>query len=154
MKKKVVEFKAPVIGTAIDITQVPDEVFAQKIVGDGLAFEPADGVLYSPVDGEVIQVFPTKHAIGIRTPEGLEVLIHIGIDTVNMKGEGFESFIAANQTIHVGDKMMTFDRDLIRKKAKSTMIPLLITNMDRVRSIACEYGKVETSNAVMRVRMK
>ena len=92
-KEKIVEFKSPVSGETVDLTEVPDQVFASKMVGDGIAFKPDQGILFAPVSGEIVQVFPTKHAIGLRTKEGLEVLIHIGIDTVEMKGEGFKSFI-------------------------------------------------------------
>ncbi|EGO63937.1 PTS glucose transporter subunit IIA [Acetonema longum] len=153
-RKKAVEFKAPVSGTAMDLTTVPDDVFAQKMVGDGLAFEPSEGVLHAPVDGQVVQVSPTKHAIGLRTKEGLEVLIHIGIDTVDMKGEGFESLVTAGQTVRTGDQLMTFDRELIRQKAKSTMIPMIITNMDHVRKISVTYGPVDLHSAVMNVEAK
>jgi sugar PTS system EIIA component len=80
-KNKIVEFKSPVIGSAIALAAVPDEVFATKMVGDGMAFEPLKGIIYAPVSGVIDSVFPTKHAIGIKTKEGLKVIIHIGIDT-------------------------------------------------------------------------
>ncbi|TCL65337.1 PTS system IIA component (Glc family) [Hydrogenispora ethanolica] len=153
-KKKTIVLQAPVAGKAVDIATVPDEVFAGKIVGDGLAFDPAEGVLYSPVNGEIVQVFPTKHAIGLRTAEGLEILLHIGIDTVGMKGEGFESFVTAGQKVKAGDKLMTFDLALIGQKAKSTALPMIITNMDRVKSVSCRYGPVNPHSKVAEVILK
>ena len=152
-KEKTVEVKAPVSGETVDLIEVPDEVFAGKLVGDGLAFKPEEGVLYAPVNCEVVQVFPTKHAIGLRTKEGLEILIHIGIDTVEMRGEGFKSFVRPNQRVKAGEKLMEFDLKLIAEKAKSTLIPLLITNMEAVRGLSFYLGKVTPRTTVMKVKI-
>ncbi len=152
-REKIVEFKSPVSGETVDLTEVPDQVFASKMVGDGIAFKPDQGILFAPVSGEIVQVFPTKHAIGLRTKEGLEVLIHIGIDTVEMKGEGFKSFIKKNQRVQAGDKIMEFDLELIEKSTKSTLTPLIITNMTEVKSIKYYQGKVTPRTTVMKVRI-
>ncbi|HEY8391297.1 MAG TPA: PTS glucose transporter subunit IIA [Capillibacterium sp.] len=152
-KEKIVEIKAPVNGETVDLVEVPDEVFAGKMVGDGLAFKPEEGVLYAPADCEVVQVFPTQHAIGLRTAEGLEILIHIGIDTVEMKGEGFKSFVQANQQVKAGEKLMEFDLKLIAEKAKSTLIPLLITNMEMVKDLQLYPGKVTPCSTVMKIKI-
>lgn len=150
-KKKLIEFKAPVSGETVDLVDLPDRVFADKIVGDGMAFKPDQGVLYAPVAGEIIQVFPTKHAIGLKTKEGLEVLLHIGLDTVEMKGEGFKSFIHLNQQVEVGDKLMEFDLNLISERGKSILTPLIITNMKVVREIRLYHGKVTPQTKVMEI---
>ncbi len=152
-KEKIIEIKSPVSGETVDLAEVPDQVFASKMVGDGIAFKPEKGMVFAPVSGEVMQVFPTMHAIGLRTKEGLEVLIHIGIDTVEMKGEGFKSFIQKNQRVKVGEKIMEFDLDLIQKKTKSALTPLIITNMAEVKSIKFYKGKVTPRTTVMKVRM-
>ncbi|HHU50350.1 MAG TPA: PTS glucose transporter subunit IIA [Firmicutes bacterium] len=152
-RKKPVEVKAPVYGETVDLVQLPDPVFAEKMVGDGLAFQPCQGVLYAPVDGEVVQVFPTMHAIGLRTAEGLELLIHIGLDTVEMKGEGFKTYITQHQQVKVGDKMIEFDLDLITAHGKSTLTPLIITNMTAVKKLKLFYGKVTPQTTVMEVRI-
>lgn len=152
-KKKLVTFKAPVYGETVDLVELPDPVFAEKMVGDGVAFRPERGVLYAPVDGEVVQVFPTKHAIGLRTKEGLEVLIHIGLDTVEMKGEGFKSHIRQNQKVKAGEKIMEFALDRITAHGKSTLTPLLITNMTAVKEIKIQHGKVTPESNVMEVRI-
>jgi sugar PTS system EIIA component len=153
-RKKVVEFKSPVFGKAVELTTVPDEVFATKMVGDGIAFEPSEGVVYSPVSGIIVNIFPTKHAMVIRTREGLEVIIHIGIDTACLKGDGFESLVKEGQPVRTGDKIITFNMHLINEKAKSIIIPVILTNMERVESIVFTYGKVNTGTTVMKVKMK
>lgn len=152
-KKKLIEFKAPVSGETVDLVDLPDRVFADKIVGDGIAFKPVQGVLYAPVDGEIVQVFPTKHAVGIKTKEGLEVLLHIGLDTVEMKGEGFESFIHLNQHVKAGDKLIEFDLNLIFERGKSILTPLIITNMKAVREIRLYHGKVTPQSKVMEIKI-
>ncbi|RKL66583.1 PTS glucose transporter subunit IIA [Salipaludibacillus neizhouensis] len=132
-KESVVErITAPINGKVVDITEVPDPVFSQKMMGEGIAIEPSDGNVVSPVDGEVVQVFPTKHAIGLKTKSGLELLIHIGLDTVNLDGEGFEAFVKAGDKVKRGDKLVSFDLEIINEKATSTISPLIITNMDEV----------------------
>ena len=90
---------APLTGKVIPLSEVPDPVFAQKMMGDGLGIIPTEGVLVSPVEGKVIQVFSTKHAVGIQSDFGAEILIHIGLETVNMNGEGFETFVKEGDTI-------------------------------------------------------
>lgn len=153
-KKKQLLIKFPLVGKAIDIAEVPDEVFASKMVGDGVAFEPYEGTAYSPVDGKVVQLFPSKHAVGIRTPEGIEILIHVGIDTVHMNGEGFEYLVKEDQDVKAGDRLMNFNLELIKQKAKSILIPMLITNMDAVKNLECIYGDGNLSMDSMVVEVK
>ncbi|MGE5581260.1 MAG: PTS glucose transporter subunit IIA [Bacillota bacterium] len=153
-KSQVIEFKSPVNGSAAPLASVPDKVFASKMLGDGMAFEPREGIIYAPVSGVIDSVFPTKHAIGIKTKEGLKVIIHIGIDTVNLKGNGFESLVHKDQTVKIGDKLMTFDIKLLNAKAKSLIIPVIITNTDKVRDITFRYGEVNKESTVMRVKLK
>ncbi|WP_416148219.1 PTS glucose transporter subunit IIA [Salipaludibacillus sp. HK11] len=132
-KETVVErITTPINGNIVDITEVPDPVFSQKMMGEGIAIEPSDGEVVSPVDGEVVQVFPTKHAVGLKTKSGLELLIHIGLETVNLDGEGFEAFVKAGDKVKRGDTLVSFDLDIIKEKATSTISPLIITNMDEV----------------------
>lgn len=149
-----VEFNSPVIGNAVPLTAVPDQVFATKMVGDGMAFESQAGMIYAPVNGVIDSIFPTKHAIGLRTPEGLKVIIHIGIDTVNLKGDGFESLVHLNQPVKKGTQLLIFDLDLLKEKAKSIVIPMIITNTGRIDAISFNYGKVDLSTTVMTVKLK
>ncbi|MBO8177388.1 MAG: PTS glucose transporter subunit IIA [Bacillus sp. (in: Bacteria)] len=134
-KNKTVSFVAPMTGKVIPLEEVPDPVFSQKMMGDGLAMDPTEGVVYAPVNGEIVQLFPTKHAIGIKTKNGLEVLIHIGIDTVSMNGEGFTAHIQTGDKVKQGDPLISFDLDLVKEKAKSTITPMIITNGDVVESL-------------------
>lgn len=122
------EIFAPMNGKLLDITQVPDITFAEKLIGDGIAIEPTDGNVYAPISGTIVNVFPTKHAIGIKSDSGIELLLHVGIDTVKMKGEGFESFIEEGQRIERGEQLLAVDLDLVAEKAKSTITVLVITN--------------------------
>ncbi|MBE3591778.1 MAG: PTS glucose transporter subunit IIA [Thermoanaerobacter sp.] len=155
-KKKYVDIYSPINGRLLKIEDVPDPVFSQKMVGDGVALEPKEGIVYSPVNGTIIQLFPTKHALGIKTEEGLEVLIHIGMDTVEMKGNGFESFVSEGEKVKVGDKLIKFDMELVKKEHPLTS-PIIITNMDIVDKITKEsYGEeVKAGNTkIMRVYLK
>lgn len=132
---KTVELKAPLTGTAVNLEDVPDPVFAEKMMGDGIAIEPAEGVVVSPVNGEIVQVFPTKHAIGIRAENGAEILIHIGLETVSMKGEGFVTQVSEGSKVKAGDQLVTFDLALVKEKAKSTVTPIILTNGDQAASL-------------------
>ena len=127
--------KSPMSGVLLPLSAVPDATFADKILGDGVAIDPSEGVVVSPVDAEVIQVFRTNHAIGLLTDTGLELLIHIGIDTVKMNGEGFKSLVTAGQKVKAGDRLIEFDLALVRAKAKSTITPIVVTNMASVKEI-------------------
>jgi PTS system glucose-specific IIA component len=131
-KESVEHITAPLNGKVLDITEVPDPVFSQKMMGEGVAIEPTDGQVVSPIDGEVVSVFPTKHAVGLKTKSGLELLIHIGLETVNLNGEGFESFVQAGDKVKRGDKLISFDLGIIKEKATSTITPIIITNTDEM----------------------
>lgn len=121
---------APVTGRKVTLEEVPDPVFSQRMMGDGIAIEPTEGVVVSPVEGEVVQVFPTKHAVGLKTDSDAEILIHIGLETVSMNGEGFEAFVSQGDKVKVGDKLIQFDINLVKEKVKSTVTPIIITNSD------------------------
>lgn len=127
---------APLSGNIVPLENVPDPTFSQKMMGDGIAIEPSEGKLVAPFDGEVIQVFPTKHAIGLLSSSGVEVLIHIGLETVSLNGEGFETHVQAGDHIKAGDVLVTFDLDFIRQNAKSTITPIVITNGDQLEAIS------------------
>ncbi|MCM3226485.1 PTS sugar transporter subunit IIA [Terribacillus saccharophilus] len=123
-------FVSPVNGKVVPLEEVPDPVFAEKMMGDGIAIEPTDETIVSPIDAEVVQVFETKHAIGLKTAMGLELLLHIGLDTVNLKGEGFETFVKAGDKVSAGDKLVTFEKAFIEANAKSSITPVIITNYE------------------------
>lgn len=131
---------APMTGDIIPIAEVPDPTFSEKMMGDGVAIEPQDGEVRAPVDGEIVQLFPTKHAIGIRSQLGVEVLIHIGLETVGLDGQGFEAHVQQGEYVKKGDLLITIDLKYIRKHAESTISPIVITNSN-------EWTLTETENA-------
>ncbi len=147
-KKKSLDIFAPVKGKVLDITDVPDMVFSQKMMGDGVAIEPENDIVVAPCGGKIILISNTKHAIAIES-EGVEFLIHIGLDTVELDGKGFESFVEANDIVKKGDKPLKFDRENITAQGKLLTTSIVITNMkDKVESLDKDYtssdGKVFT----------
>lgn len=128
-------FHSPMQGRMISLDDVPDPIFAGKLVGQGVAFIPDKGELVSPVKGEVIHIYPTMHAIGIRTPEGLEVLLHIGIDTSRLAGKAyFNAVVKEGDEVTPGMLLIRFDLNRVRKESKSLATPMVITNSDMVHS--------------------
>lgn len=121
---------APLSGKVTPLDQVPDPTFSEKMMGDGLAIEPADGKVVAPITGEVVQIFPTKHAVGLKGKSGIEVLIHIGLETVALDGEGFQAHVKQGDQVNVGDPLVTFDLDFIKEKAAGAITPIIITNGD------------------------
>lgn len=121
---------SPLSGEVKQLKAVPDPTFSEKMMGDGLAIVPSDGKVVAPFDGEVVQIFPTKHAIGLQSNSGVEVLIHIGLETVSLDGEGFEAHVKQGDQVEAGDPLVTFDVDFINEKAKSIITPIIITNGD------------------------
>lgn len=130
-KKSVEEvLVAPLNGKVVSLDEVDDPVFSQRMMGDGVAIQPTDGKVVSPISGEIVQIFPTNHAVGIKTKSGVEVLVHIGLETVSMEGEGFEGHVKTGDKVNAGDHLITFDPQLVEEKAKSSITPVIITNFD------------------------
>jgi glucose-specific phosphotransferase system IIA component len=127
--------QSPVLGKLISLDQVPDEVFSKKMMGEGFAVIPSEGLVRSPIDGEVSQIFKTGHAVGLTASNGLELLIHVGLDTVKMQGRGFEALVRNGQKVKVGDSLIRFDIDIISKEAKSIITPVVVTNTDSFKSV-------------------
>ncbi len=146
---------SPVSGELLTLSQVPDETFASKLLGDGFAIRPSEGVIYSPVDGKIVQLFRTNHAIGITTSEGLEILIHVGIDTVKMNGEGFSAFVKKGDMVVRGQKLLEFDLELVRSKAKSDVTPVVITNMDKISGFKIlRNGQIKHGINIIEIQLK
>jgi len=152
-KNKDIELLTPIVGKVIDLSDVPDQVFSEKMVGDGFAIIPSEGKVYAPVSGKVVQIFPTKHAIGIESEDGIEILIHFGIDTVELKGEGFEAFITAGDTIKKGDLLLNVDLDVVSKHGKSTVTPVVFTNKSNYTSFDVKLGEISQTDVVCRVKL-
>ncbi|MGP4060894.1 glucose-specific PTS transporter subunit IIBC [Halobacillus sp. H74] len=129
------EFVSPIKGRIMQITEVPDQVFSGKMMGDGFAIEPEDGKIVSPINGKVLNVFPTKHAIGLEADNGMEILIHIGIDTVSLKGEGFTDKIAEGDEVKQGQALMEVDLNYVKEHASSVITPIVFTNLQEGQSV-------------------
>ncbi|EHL75149.1 PTS sugar transporter subunit IIA [Bacillus smithii] len=142
---KEIDVYAPVSGKILSLEEVPDPVFSEKMMGDGMAVEPIDGRVVAPFDGDIMQIFPTKHAVGIKAANGAEILIHVGLETVSMKGEGFESHVSQGDKVKKGDLLITFDLNLIREKANSTITPIIVTNGDMIENIAKKENDIVTA---------
>lgn len=143
---------APLTGEVIDITEVPDQVFAGKMMGDGFAMKPEKGEIVSPIKGKVVNAFPTKHAIGLVSHSGLEVLIHVGIDTVKLEGKGFELLVNEGDEVEVGTSLLKVDLPYIEKHATSTITPIVFTNLQENQVLKVNKGKAvakETEVAII-----
>ena len=141
-------------GQVIELEQVKDPVFAQKMMGDGFAVEPANGNIVSPVSGTVSSVFPTKHALGLVTEAGLEVLVHIGLDTVSLEGKPFTVHVAEGQKVAAGDLLVTADLDAIRGADRETSTVVVFTNAEAIKSVKLEQtGSLAAKTAVAKVEL-
>lgn len=148
--KEIAKFSSPLNGIASPIEETPDEAFAGKMMGDGIMIMPEDKTVFSPCDGEILFVFPSKHAVGIKTNDGFEILIHIGINTVELNGEGFETFVNGGDKVKKGDKLISFDIEYIKNKVPSMATPFIFTALNenqRVRLI--KKGKVNALEDIL-----
>lgn len=143
------ELLAVMNGKSIDITTLPDPVFAEKVLGDGFAVDPADGTVVSPVSGRIIDVQDSHHAYGIQTENGLEILVHIGINTVEMNGEGFTPFVKVGDKVKAGQKLCEADLNKIKEAGFPTFTIVLITNIDEVSNINVNYTNTTAGETVV-----
>lgn len=152
-QEKSSEYYAYGNGELAMIQKTPDESFAQEMMGKGVVLFPTEGSLYAPCDGEIIFVFPTKHAIGIKSSDGAEILLHVGIDTVKLEGKGFDVKIEAGQKVKMGDKLMDFDLEYVQKNAVSTAIPMVFTNLEENRQIEIvTLGEVDKGKMILKLK--
>ena len=141
-------------GQVINIEDVKDPVFSQKMMGDGFAVEPENGKIVSPVAGKVTSIFPTKHALGLVTDNGLEVLVHIGLDTVSLEGKPFDVKVTEGQTVAAGDLLVEANLDAIREAGRETSTVVVFTNTDAIKSVKVEHtGKLAANAPVAKVEL-
>ncbi|MBC8060030.1 MAG: PTS transporter subunit EIIC [Clostridiaceae bacterium] len=148
LKKGSYEIFNPIEGEITDLANVPDEVFSEKILGEGFAIIPTGNKVCAPASGILTVLFPTKHAVAITTEEGLEILVHIGVDTVNLNGEGFTAHVKQGDKVNKGDLLITFDTNILKEKAKSLISPVIITNMNLVEDIKIDFGNKKLGEKV------
>ncbi|WP_195972640.1 PTS trehalose transporter subunit IIBC [Clostridium thermobutyricum] len=137
---------SPVKGKLVKLEDSNDETFASKMLGEGIAIEPIKGKIISPADGVISMIFRTKHALSLTTNKGVELLIHVGIDTVGMNGRGFDSLVKVGDTVKLGDELLNFDIDLIRKEAVSTTVFMVVANTDKFKEISIREEKENVDN--------
>lgn len=143
---------APLAGTVVPLSEVPDEAFAGGALGEGVAFEPSVGTLYAPCDGQVETVFDTLHAVTLRSAEGAEILLHIGLDTVQLGGNHFTAKVSSGQTVKKGDALITFDPEAIRRAGYRTVTPMIVCNPEEVGAVRVTgQGTVRTGDEVLRI---
>lgn len=138
-KKKII---APMTGVSVNITEVNDPVFSQKFVGDGLGIIPESNEVFAPVSGTVVNVIDTKHAVGFQTDDGVEILLHLGLDTVTLNGEGFVCDLKEGDVVTVGDRIMTMDIDFVKSKGFDTTCCVLIANYSELKKYDIITGHV------------
>lgn len=147
-----IDIIAPLSGEIIAIEDVPDVVFAEKIVGDGIAIRPTGNKMVAPCDGEIGKIFETNHAFSLESETGIELFVHFGIDTVELKGEGFTRIAQEGQKVKMGDTIIEFDLEFLSKKAKSILTPVVISNMDEIKELQKMSGSVEVAtDAVLKI---
>ena len=154
-EKTIVTIYSPINGKVIELKEVPDEAFAQKMVGDGCAIEPDKGSICSPIEGQLMNIFPTNHAIIFETIDGLEMIVHFGIDTVKLEGKGFQK-LREPGSIKIGDEIVKYNLDEIKDGVPSTRSPIIINNMEKVEKIeVLSLGKiVKIGEPIMKVTLK
>ncbi|MDU8925568.1 PTS glucose transporter subunit IIA [Pasteurellaceae bacterium LIM206] len=144
-----VDIYAPLSGEIVNIEDVPDVVFSEKIVGDGIAIRPNGNKIVAPVDGVIGKIFETNHAFSMESKDGVELFVHFGIDTVELKGEGFTRIAEEGQTVKRGDTVIEFDLALLEQKAKSVLTPVVISNMDEISHMTKKVGEVVAGESII-----
>lgn len=136
---------SPIKGVVLPLSEIKDDIFASGMMGPGVAIEPSEGKVVAPVDGEIVTIFPTGHAIGLRSDDGAEILIHIGMNTVELKGEGFYSLVKEGEHVKKGQMLLEFDLEKIQKEGYLTTTPVIITNFDKYRDVKPKFVSNEAN---------
>lgn len=140
---------APQTGKILALSEVPDPVFSGKVLGDGIAMQPTSQKVVSPVSGTIVQIADTMHAVCIESDDGLEILLHMGLDTVKLGGKGFVCLVKVGQHVKAGEHIMDMDLGFIESQGYKTITPCLITNMDHVKSFNASVGSAEAGKTVV-----
>lgn len=151
LKRKVREVKSPVDGQVVALESVNDDVFSQKLVGDGVAVIPMSNIFTAPIDGTVTKIFPTNHAYSIKSSKDLEVMVHIGLDTVALEGKGFERIANEGDQVKAGDPIIQVDLGYIREHAKDIITPVIISDDSDVKQIEKRLNIVKNQDIIMEV---
>lgn len=150
-KSKELEIYTCVQGEVLPIENVPDSVFAEKILGDGIAINPSNGEIISPIDGEITMIQDSLHAIGIKVDDGIEILIHIGLETVELNGEGFTKKVNVNDRVKKGQSIVCFDKEMIEDKGYNTITMMVVINNNQIIEVKKEF---EIEKPLLKVKYK
>ncbi len=151
LKRKIREIKSPVDGQIVALESVKDDVFSQKMVGDGVAVIPMSNKFTAPIDGAVSKIFSTNHAYSIKSPKDLEVMVHIGLDTVALEGKGFTRVVNEGDEVKAGDVIIEVDLAYVTKHAKDIITPIIISDESDVKSIEKRLNIVKSQDIIMEV---
>jgi len=151
LKRKVRDVYAPVDGQIVALESVNDEVFSTKMVGDGVAIMPITGSFTAPIEGKVSKIFPTNHAYSIKSDKDLEVMVHIGLDTVELNGQGFTRIANEGDSVKVGDVIIEVDLNYVKEHAKDTITPIIILEESDVKNIEKNLAVVKCQDKIMEV---
>ena len=144
---------APIKGKVVNITEVSDPTFSDCMLGKGIAIIPSDGNVYAPADGEISMLFDTLHAVSMVTTEGVELLIHVGLETVALKGEGFEAHIQNGDVVKKGDLLLTVDLEKLKEKGYNTITPVVVCNTDDYKDVLkVADGEVEQGDEIIKIQ--
>ncbi len=152
MSKKI-QLSLPLSGSVIPLSEVNSYLFNSKMLGEGAAIKPLDNYIYSPIDGEIVLLYEAKHSIAIRTLEGLQILIHVGLDTVKLEGKGFATYVKVGDKVKAGDKILFFDREYV-EHFSSTITPIVITNPELIENIDINYKADKANDKFMDITLK
>lgn len=140
---------APQTGKIVALAKVPDDIFSGKVLGDGIGIIPSDGKVLAPVSGKVVQIADTLHAICLESDDGLEILIHLGLETVQLNGKGFTCHVKEGQRVSTGDLLMDMNVEEIKQAGYNVVTPCIITNMDEVKDLTTYGGKADAGKTVI-----
>jgi len=148
-KKSMISIQAPLSGEIVPIEEVPDTVFADKIVGDGVAIIPSGDMMVAPCDGTIGKIFETNHAFSIKSDDGIELFVHFGTDTVNLKGKGFSRIAKEGQRVKTGEPIIGFNLAFLKENAPSVITPIVISNIEEVKELIKISGSVTKGESVV-----
>lgn len=151
LKRKIRDIHAPVDGQVVALSSVNDEVFSQKLVGDGVAIMPMSNTFFAPIDGIVSKIFITNHAYSIKSDKDIEVMVHIGLDTVNLEGKGFERLVEEGDRVNVGKGIIKVDLEYLKSQEKDIITPVIILEGSDVKTIEKIYNSVKAGDKMMEV---
>lgn len=152
--KKEVSIYSPAKGNVVNLEAVPDDMFSKRVLGDGVALEIEDDIICAPQNGIIKGLFPTKHAFVVETKEGIEILVHVGLDTVNLLGEGFEAIARAEDKVKVGDPIIKVNRELVKSKGFNFITMIIIINSEKIKDIIMlEEGKSNKMEEIIKCKL-